>query len=690
MKGLISLVALSLAAGGAFALPKATDLVSKMGFGINIGNTMEVPISEACKDMSCWGNGLPTKAYVDSLKAAGFSSVRIPTAWYTHADVSTGTIHESWLDSVKTVVDYVVDNGMYAFVNSHWDTGWLEDNVMIPGITSVSETGKFSGDTANVNRLQKLFWTQIANKFKNYDEHVLFGSANEPGVNDGWLSSGQVAFDAARMALLKRYHETMIAAVRATGGNNATRTIVVQSPRTDESLMHALLKGNMPKDPAGEGYLMAEFHFYPYQFSLMTEDADWGNCFYYWGKDNYSTTDAEHNANYSKAEKKTVENQYAGEAYTDSVFAMLNADFAAKGIPVVIGEYAAIKRMNSISDSANLRLHLKSRAAWYKRVNELAKQYGFVTFAWDTGAEGVNDNTIIRRQSETVGSIMDYDVLNAMRIAYGLDSLPYSNIDSLVGWAGDDENRVLKITYTSEQSDSSEAGTMTVAVGGKDWSNYCAVDFYAKVNVKSNGPAAGEAYGWTSLSLFAMSGNWEWTDYNFEESDISATWKHYTVPFGDAGISFKNQKKVMAIGINLYGTQLSGNIFIDDFTLVKCDNSGRDTLANFNKAVPELSGVASGELVSSQTTSVKSFRIAKANGLNVNVVPGLVNASFDVPVAGMASVKLLNSMGQTVASETVSTHSGMNSVQLSTGFRGTGFLVVKQGNLRYTAKIRLK
>lgn len=555
---------------------------------------------------------------------------------------------------------------------------------MIPGVTKTSDTETSTADTANIRKLQESYWTQIATKFKDYDEHLLFGSANEPGVNDKWLSDGQVIFDSERMALLNRYHEAMISAVRATGGNNATRTIVVQAPRTDESLMHTLLKDNMPNDPAGDGYLMAEFHFYPYQFSLMTEDADWGKCFYYWGEGNYSTTDTDHN---------TVAGDYASEAYTDSVFAMLKADFVDKGIPVVIGEYAAIKRLSAINDSANVRLHLKSRAAWYKRVNELSKQYGFVPFAWDTGAEGVDDNTIVRRQKETVGSILDYDVLNAMRVAWGLDSLPYSNIDSLVAWAGDNSNNAVEITYTSARTDSSETGTMRLNVGGKDWTGYCAVDFTAKVNIASNGPIDGETYGWTSLSLFAMSGSaWTWSDYNFSETDLSTSWKHYTVQLGSSGLDLADQSNVMAIGLNVYGTQLSGTVTIDDFTLVKCDGSGSDTLADFNKSLPDLEGIATGVLVpSTNSLAISKPNVASAaSGLRIAVSPGTVSATFHANAAGTATVSLMNSLGQSIASETVRTSLGTNSVQLSSGFRGPAILVVKQGNSRHTARVILK
>jgi aryl-phospho-beta-D-glucosidase BglC (GH1 family) len=706
MKNLIPLMAATALAAQAWALsalPNAATIQQSMGFGINIGNTMEVPITSSCADMTCWGNPFPTEQYIQEIAQAGFKSVRIPTAWYTHADPTTGTINEGWLDSVYTVVKMVVDNGMYAFLNSHWDTGWLEDNVFA-GSHPTSDTTTATTDTALVNKLQGQFWTQIANKFKDFDEHVLFGSANEPGVNDAWLSSGQVQFTAERMALLKRYHETMINAVRATGGNNLTRTIVVQAPRTDEALMLSLLAGNMPSDPVGDGYLMAEFHFYPYQFSLMTADDSWGNCFYYWGEENYSTTDIAHNANRQKVISGSDttyvlnENQYAGPAYTDSVFAAIKTAFVDKGYPGVIGEYAAIKRPQLTGD--NLRKHLLSRVSWYKRVNELSKLYGFVPFAWDTGAEGDADNSIILRQKGHSG-IYDYNVLNAMRSAYGLDTLAGDIIDSLVTASLDVTNRAVQLTYTGVRTDSSETGTFRLNLNGKNWSEYIGLSILTKIDL-DNAPLDGVSYGWVTVSPFAMTGTtWTWSDYNITSDDIvDGSWANYVISLNEDGLDLASKNSVMAFGINVYGTQLSGTVTIDNILLIKADGSV-DTLANFNKSVTgESEGIiTNAELVTPVIPAtvptvgklgIRKASVAVASKMNVNVQPGLVTAMYTATSAAQGQAMLLNGLGQVVAQKSFAGKAGTNSVQLNAGFRGPAFLVVKQGNQKYTARINLK
>lgn len=682
-------VAFLAASSAAFALPKATELVDQMGFGINIGNTMEVPISSSCANMSCWGNELPTKTYVDAIKAAGFNSVRIPCAWYTHTtDKDSMTIASTWMDSVKTVVDYVIDNGMYAFLNAHWDAGWAEDNVF-SGEHYGRDGKPTTTDSSKVRARQRSYWTQIATFFKDYDEHLLFGSANEPGVNDPWLESGQVVFDENRMKILNDYHEDMMKAVRSAGGNNGTRTIVVQAPRTDEALALSLMKDNMPTDPAGAGYVMMEFHFYPYQWSLMTNDEDWGNCFYYWGEENYSTTDKEHNANYSKSAKSTVTGQYAGEAYTDSVFKALKEGFVDRGYPVVIGEYAVIRRMHLTGD--NLRKHLNSRVAWYKRVNELSKQYGFIPFAWDTGSEGLNDNTIVYRQNGHTG-IREPEVLDAMREAYGLAPLGGKSIDSLVAWSEDNANRSIDITYQTVTSDSSEVGTMRMNVG-KSWSSYTAISLVMSVDITSGGPATGETYGWSSISLFAMSGNdWAWSEYNFDESDIDAGWKEYKVSLNANGLDLANKASVNAVGLNVYGTQLTGEIIIDEIRLYKADGS-YDVFEDFNKSEPDLEGIATGKLIDTPANAVspiECFRATLANKMLVNLQHGKVLAQYNAATATPARATLMNAMGQVIAQKVFNAKAGANRVELSSDYRGPAMLVVKQGSQRYMQKVILR
>ncbi|WP_295859668.1 glycoside hydrolase family 5 protein [uncultured Fibrobacter sp.] len=680
-------------------LPKAVDIYPKMGLGYNIGNTMEVPGNQG--GPTGWGNPFPDAAYVKAIKDAGFNTVRIPCAWDTHA--SNGTISAGWLDSVKTVVDLVIGNGMYAILNSHWDGGWLEDHVFDgKGFDKNGETTVVATELA---AKQESYWKQIATKFAEYDEHLIFASANEPGVNDPWnggADNGQWAFDEARMQVLKSYHEACLKAVRSTGGNNATRIVVVQAPRT-EIEKAPLLSSMYPEDPAGAGYTMAEIHFYPYQFSLMTGgDEDWGKMFYYW-EDKTPGNDAAHTCSGTAlGSKQSIDNLFSG----------LKTRFYDKGIPVVIGEMGAVKRLSALSGD-NLKAHLEARSAWYGYTVAAAKKNGLVPCVWDTGDEGDGNFTIIRRQVNkfggNVGDIVDVETLNAMREAYGQASVPGNTIDSTVKESLSTDDKALHIIYKTVQSDTSEAGTMRINLNDADWSQYVAISFDMRVDGVSAGPCTDATRegcgtdGWASVSVFNMSGEWKWKEVSLGNVSTLTTLANHKIEFGDGEgkLAIVDITKMNAIGINLYGTQFTGDMYLDNMLLWKADGTA-DTLQNFNKSKPSLEGIASGELIQANTTGdwgassvgdktgICMPRVAKAMGLRLDVGQGFVAANFTAARSGVGSVMLLNSMGQVTAHQEFSAVKGMNRIELRNNYRGPAMLVVKQGGQQFVQKLILK
>ncbi|MEO7581084.1 MAG: glycoside hydrolase family 5 protein, partial [Massilia sp.] len=309
---------------------------------------------------------------IQAVKQAGFNAIRLPTSWDQYADKTTGKISDAWLTRVKEVVQYCVDNNMYVLINIHWDGGWLDKNIN-------------ASQQAAVNAKQKAFWEQIATKLRDYDEHVMFASANEPPVSD-----------AAQMAVLLSYHQSFINAVRSTGGKNAYRTLVVQGPATDITLTNQLMT-TMPSDTVS-GRIMAEVHYYdPSQFALLTADASWGKMSYYWGAAFHSTTDAVHNASWGE------------ESWADAQFALMKAKFVDKGIPVLIGEFGAIRR--TTLTGADLSLHLNSRAYFLNYVTRKMVANGLVPFYWDEGASGNNGFGIINRATNTVSDQQAADAI---------------------------------------------------------------------------------------------------------------------------------------------------------------------------------------------------------------------------------------------------------------------------------------
>ena len=668
-----------------------------MGLGYNIGNTMEVP-----GNPTGWGNSFPDAAYVKAIKDAGFNTVRIPCAWNSHA--SNGTINAGWLDSVKTVVDLVINNGMYAILNSHWDEGWLEDEVFSGG--HIDRNGnQATTDSSKVRALQEGYWKQIADYFKTYDEHLIFASANEPGVNDhrggsaanGYTDNGQLAFNEDRMTILKRLHEACLRAVRTSGGNNATRIVVVQAPRTEIDKV-PLLSAQYPTDPAGDGYTMAEVHFYPYQFSLMTSgDESWGKMFYYW-EDQTPGNDAAHTCSGSSLGSKSS---------IDQLFSGLKSTFYDKGIPVVIGEMGAVKRLGVLTGE-NLKVHLKARAAWYGYTVAAAKKNGLVPCVWDTGDEGDGNMTIIRRQVNkfggNVGDITDVETLNAMREAYGQASLPGNSIDSLVNQNPDipeGSGKGVQVTYQTVTSDSSETGTLRInlASGKNDLSKYVGIEIRMKGSVTSAGPCTNAAkdcgeYGWTSMDLFMMTGSsWAWFDASvLEQADqqLDATkFQTFQIKWTDFRTTPTGLNSVNAIGLNLYGTQVSGTITIDYIKGIKADGS-TEIIDDFDKK-PSTEGTASAKIVAlSGTDAIKPAAVAATSKMFLNVQYGSVMAQFNAATTAPAKAVLMNTMGQTIAQQNFTASKGMNTVELSSDYRGPAVLMVKQGSQRYMQKVILK
>ena len=202
-----------------------------MTIGWNLGNSLVATGGE-----TAWGNFATSQVLIDSVKAAGFNTIRIPVAWDGHANQATNIIDAAWIARVKDVVDYCIKNKMYVIINIHWENGWLERN-----ITTAMQV--------SVNAKQKTYWTQIANYFKAYDGHLLFASANEPAAET-----------AEQMQVLLSYHQTCVDAVRATGGNNSSRTLIVQGPVTDIEKTNSFMN-TLPKDKIADR-LMGEVHYY--------------------------------------------------------------------------------------------------------------------------------------------------------------------------------------------------------------------------------------------------------------------------------------------------------------------------------------------------------------------------------------------------------------------------------------------
>lgn len=352
----------------------AVQLASKIKLGWNLGNTLEAMNNVTTGNETAWGNPLTTKAHIDLVKASGFNAVRLPCGWNLYlADKSKSQIKLAWLNRVKEVVQYCVDNDMYVLLNIHWDGGWLDENISVAKQDSTMAK-------------QRAMWEQIATHLRDFDEHLMFASANEPPVDN-----------ADKMKILNAYHQAFVDAVRSTGGRNAYRNLVIQGPSTDIERTEALMT-DLPADPI-PNRMMIEVHYYgPFQFCGLTDDVDWGKMFYFWGNGFASANYPDRAATWGK------------EDYVVTTFQKMKTKFVDKGIPVVLGEYGAIRRPSRLSGD-DLATHLASRAYWGKYITQQAISHGMLPFYWDEGSLDNNGFGIIDRKNLKVGDQMMLDAL---------------------------------------------------------------------------------------------------------------------------------------------------------------------------------------------------------------------------------------------------------------------------------------
>lgn len=333
-KTLTTCLVLSIALTQGAAAPPLTagNYLQELSPGINLGNTLE-----AIPNETSWGNPKPTAAYFQAVRKAGFKSVRIPVAWSQYAD-QEHRIGKEWMSHVTDVVRMAIRAGLYAMVNVHWDGGWIQ--------------ATYDKRDSVRAKLAK-FWSQIGTAFKDFDDRLLLAGTNEIGVE------GVYGPPTAENAEVQNgYNQVFVDAVRATGGRNRTRWLVVQGYNTniDDAVK---FNATMPKDSA-KGRLMMEVHYYsPYNFTLNDKSDIWQ-----WG---------------AEATDPKATETWANEYYADAQFESMKKAFVDKGVPVLLGEYGAGLK----SRFPGMR---KYRNDWNRHITRSAHRHGLVPMFWDTGA----------------------------------------------------------------------------------------------------------------------------------------------------------------------------------------------------------------------------------------------------------------------------------------------------------------
>lgn len=323
----------------------ASELTVLMGNGINLGNTMEAygrislgteaPVSGY---ETFWSQPVTTQEMITGMKNAGFDTLRIPVAWTNAMDYESGdyTIREDYLNRVEEIINYALNENMYVVINDHWDGGWWG----MFGSAS-EETRQKAWD------LYTSMWTQIAERYKEYSDYLIFESANEELGNR--LNDTDVAADSGALSADECYEMTLkinqkfVDIVRGTGGNNESRFLLIAGYNTDVD-MTTDDRYIMPTDPANEvNKLILSVHYY----------TPWGYC----GNESLSLWGTKRNY---------------GEM--NSLLESLTK-FTDRGYGVIIGEYGVLAKSDGTLK--------KNAALYYKNFLDNCDLYNFCPLLWD-------------------------------------------------------------------------------------------------------------------------------------------------------------------------------------------------------------------------------------------------------------------------------------------------------------------
>lgn len=307
----------------------AVQLCEDITIGWNLGNSLDA-IGWGMNSETAWGNPKTTKELILAVKDAGFDAVRIPATWYNHVDEDFN-VDKAWLDRVQEVVDYAYNEGMYVILNSHHEN-WnypYEDNLK-----------------AASTKMKKL-WTQIAERFEDYGRRLIFEGMNEPRwVNTQFEWNGG---NSEGRKIVNKLNEVFVKAVRAAGGNNKYRALMVPTYAASASALDGF---TVPDDKS----IIVSIHAYsPYNFAMN----DKGTTTFDPGNSDWNNT----------GELVWLSNK-------------LYEDYISKGVGVIIGECGTINKNN-----------LSERLNWAGYFPKVFGEKGIPIFLWDNNAYGSGNET---------------------------------------------------------------------------------------------------------------------------------------------------------------------------------------------------------------------------------------------------------------------------------------------------------
>ena len=298
---------------------------------------------------TAWGNPVVTEAMIQAVKNAGFNAIRIPIRWQCHiTDPQKMSIDQDWIDRIKTVVRWCLDNDLKVIINAHHEK-WLESRPT------------YEYKDKNCEKLA-LLWKNIASAFADYDSRLAFAGTNEVHIKDNWGKP-----EPENLAVQNAYNQKFVDAVRATGGNNAKRHLIVQTYVCNP--WFGIDNGDfiIPKDAEGNGnnYMSVEFHYYqPWSYAGYPENE---THYDYWG------------AAYKDAGKAPAEDENSMKEFFEKV---VNT-WSSQGLGIVIGEWGVTNRNTSNPGEVQSNMNY-----YCNFLTKEAHNRGFSTFVWDNNKFG--------------------------------------------------------------------------------------------------------------------------------------------------------------------------------------------------------------------------------------------------------------------------------------------------------------
>ena len=313
-----------------FRVPQneAMAFVQDMKIGWNLGNTFDANFDSYNGDEmrieSAWCGVKTTEKMIEAIHAAGFNTLRLPVSWHNHVSGEDFTISDQWLARVEEVAGWALSRGMYVILNIHHD---VYPEYMYPSLEHY--------ETAE--RYVTSIWSQLAARFEKYDHHLIFESMNEPrlrGTDIEWHFSAGDARGMESAECINRLNQAFVDTVRASGGNNAERYLMVPGYCAAPGFACADYF-RLPEDQADNRIIVSVHAYTPYSFALDMK-----------GTDSFSA--------YGASSKREIAN------FMNDLF----KKFIANGIPVVIGEFGAMEKNGNLQDRVDFAaLYIASASA---------------------------------------------------------------------------------------------------------------------------------------------------------------------------------------------------------------------------------------------------------------------------------------------------------------------------------------